>query len=141
MHGYLTSNLYIRPCCGSCHFKGVPRKSDITFADFWGIDKELDDDKGTSLLLINSEMGRKYFEKVEKNMYFYKKDFNSIFAGNPMFLTSAVVPNNGHNFLIDLDKMTFSEAIKKYTPKNTISKKIILKGKQMIKRIWNNKED
>lgn len=61
MHGYLTSNLYIRPCCGDCRFKGVPRKSDVTFADFWGIDKELDDDKGTSMLLVNSEKGKKIF--------------------------------------------------------------------------------
>ena len=48
MYGYLSSNLYIRPSCGKCAFKGVPRQGDITFADFWGIDEKYDDDKGTS---------------------------------------------------------------------------------------------
>lgn len=139
MHGYLTSNLYIRPCCGACQFKGVPRKSDVTFADFWGIEKELDDDKGTSLLLINSDKGRKYFEEVMKNVNFYKKDFKAIFAGNPMFLTSAIVPDKGHDFLVSLDTMTFSEAIRKYTPKSSVIGKIILKGKHVIKRIVRGK--
>ena len=93
MHGYLTSNLYIRPCCGDCRFKGVPRKSDVTFADFWGIDKELDDDKGTSMLLVNSEKGKRYFEIVRNNLN---------------------VPQKGHDFLADLDNLSFSEDLKKY---------------------------
>lgn len=114
MHGYLTSNLYIRPCCGNCHFKGVPRKSDVTFADFWGIDKELDDDKGTSMLLVNSDKGRMYFKKICNNFNVFEKNFNSIFDGNPMFTTSATVPQEGHDFLIDLDNFSFSEDLKKY---------------------------
>ena len=114
MNGYLTSNLYIRPCCGDCQFKGVPRKSDVTFADFWGIEKELDDDKGTSMLLINSEKGRELFSRVRDNMEVHKKDFDTIFAGNPMFSGSVEVPKKAHDFLVDLDNLTFSECLKKY---------------------------
>lgn len=132
MHGYLTSNLYIRPCCGDCKFKGVPRKSDITFADFWGIDKELDDDKGTSMVLINSEKGKLYFERVKKNMEVYRKDFESIFEGNPMFTTSTVVPSSGHDFLVDLDNMPFSKAIKKYTSTQSLWRKTAQKVKRLV---------
>lgn len=114
MNGYLTSNLYIRPCCGDCQFKGVPRKSDVTFADFWGIEKELDDDKGTSMLLINSEKGRELFSRVRDNMEVHKKDFDTIFAGNPMFSGSVEVPKKAHDFLTDLDNLTFSDCLKKY---------------------------
>ena len=114
MNGYLTSNLYIRPCCGDCQFKGVPRKSDVTFADFWGIEKELDDAKGTSMLLVNSEKGREFFSRVRDNMEVYKKDFDTIFAGNPMFSGSVEVPKKAHDFLADLDNLTFSECLKKY---------------------------
>jgi len=114
MYGYLTSNLYIRPCCGNCRFKGIPRRSDITFADFWGIEKELDDDRGTSMVLINSQKGRIYFDKVRSELYAYKKNFNDIYMGNPMFITSAVVPVEGHDFLVDLDRYAFSEDLKVY---------------------------
>lgn len=139
MYGYLTSNLYIRPCCGNCQFKGVPRKSDVTFADFWGIDKKLDDDKGTSMLLINSEKGREYFNRVCEKLNVYSKDFSSIFEGNPMFTTSANVPKNGHDFLIDLDSLCFSEDLKKYGgyPVQISNwKKCLHKVKQVAKEIW-----
>ena len=134
MNGYLTSNLYIRPCCGDCQFKGVPRKSDVTFADFWGLENELDDDKGTSMLLINSEKGRYYFKKVKDNLIVHEKDFETIFSGNPMFSTSAVVPERGHDFLVDLDNMSFSEAIKKYTPQTPMWKQVARKMKRLIKK-------
>lgn len=114
MNGYLTSNLYIRPCCGDCQFKGVPRKSDVTFADFWGIENELDEDKGTSMLLVNSEKGKELFSRVRDNMEVHKKDFDTIFAGNPMFSDSVEVPKKAHDFLVDLDNLTFSECLKKY---------------------------
>lgn len=138
MHGYLTSNLYIRPCCGNCRFKGVPRKSDVTFADFWGIDKELDDDKGTSMLLINSDKGKEFYGKVCKNLNVHKKDFFSIFEGNPMFTTSAIVPRKGHDFLVDLDSLSFSEDLKKYKGYQTqipTSKRCLLKTKQLIEKM------
>ena len=68
MYGYLTSNLYIRPSCGDCDFKGIPRQSDITLADFWGIESKLDDDKGTSLVLINNEKGKFLFNRIKDNI-------------------------------------------------------------------------
>lgn len=136
MYGYLHSNLYIRPCCGMCQFKGVPRNSDITFADFWGIDEALDDDKGTSLLLVNSEKGRQLFEEIKENMEVYDKSFAAIFEGNPMFTTSAVVPKEAHDFLKDLDYLSFKDALKKYggyPTKKTRYNSLIIKIKDISK--------
>lgn len=139
MQGYLCSNLYMRPCCGECHFKGLPRQSDITFADFWGIDKELDDDKGTSLLLINSQKGKELFERAQENMEVHAKDFDSIFDGNPMFTTSVVVSKKSYDFLKDLDDLSFSQCLRKYTG-NFLLKKILRKIVQIIKtllsKVW-----
>lgn len=138
MNGYLTSNLYIRPCCGDCQFKGVPRKSDVTFADFWGIEKELDDDKGTSMLLVNSEKGRELFSRVRDNMEVHKKDFDTIFAGNPMFSGSVEVPKKAHDFLVDLDNLTFSECLKKYGGYPVpipLWRKAARKAKRIVKKI------
>lgn len=140
MYGYLSSNLYIRPCCGDCQFKGVPRKSDITFADFWGIEKELDDDKGTSLILINSEKGRDLFEKTKNYMEIYEKDFNIISSGNPMFTTSVAIPEKSHEFLRSLDTLSFTDALKKYGgyPVSVpLWRKIVRKIKSLIKKYFN----
>ncbi len=51
-----------RPSCSSCKFKGYNRVSDITLGDFWGIwdiEPEMDDNKGTSVVLVHSEKGQK----------------------------------------------------------------------------------
>lgn len=49
-----------RVSCENCKFKGYSRVSDITLGDFWGIwdiDPDMDDDKGTSVILVQSEKG------------------------------------------------------------------------------------
>ena len=138
MYGYLTSNLYIRPCCGNCHFKDVPRKSDVTFADFWGIEKELDDDKGTSMVLLNSEKGREYFERIKDELNVHKKNFKDIYTGNPMFTESVDVPAERHHFLVDLDRYSFSEDLRihgGYPVLLPVWKKVIRKIKRIIKNM------
>lgn len=138
MYGYLSSNLYIKPSCGDCKFKGVPRLSDITLADFWGVEKKFDDDKGTSLVLVNSEKGRELFERVKENVHYYKRDFSEIFAGNIMFTDSVPIPENAHEFLKDLDIMSFSDALKKhgaYPYAVSFNKKVVRKIKSIIKKL------
>ncbi len=65
-----------RKCCGDCKFNKLPRQGDFTFGDFWGIaDKhpELDDHKGTSLVLINNKKAEKYFAQIKKQIPVCKK--------------------------------------------------------------------
>lgn len=54
-------NMILRPSCHRCRAKSGRSHSDITIADFWGINREMpdmDDDKGTGLVLVNTERGR-----------------------------------------------------------------------------------
>ncbi|MGN0233771.1 MAG: Coenzyme F420 hydrogenase/dehydrogenase, beta subunit C-terminal domain [Bacteroidaceae bacterium] len=55
------SDMILRPSCSDCKAKLGRSQSDITIADFWGIDVEMphmDDDKGTGLVIVYSERGR-----------------------------------------------------------------------------------
>lgn len=57
MKGFL-ANLYLRPSCYQCPAKKHTSRSDITIADFWGIDKlypSFDDNRGVSLVLYNTQ--------------------------------------------------------------------------------------
>lgn len=61
------SNLYLRPSCYQCPAKCGTSGSDITLGDFWGIEKqapEMDDRKGTSLVLLNTLKGEKVFDMI-----------------------------------------------------------------------------
>ena len=60
--GYLGTELFTMQACFTCEFRGYPRKADITLADFWGIenvDRSMDQDLGTSLIIVNSEKERR----------------------------------------------------------------------------------
>ena len=65
-------NLGLRPSCGDCPFCEFPRQGDLSFGDFWGIErfeKSLSDRKGTSLVYLNSRKGRELWERMEPGMY------------------------------------------------------------------------
>lgn len=65
-------HIMFRKSCGNCHFTNTRRPSDITIADFWGWEKTDSafnaDNKGVSLVLLNTEKGRKLFEAVQDRM-------------------------------------------------------------------------
>ena len=60
-----------RSSCSNCMFKGDQREGDLTIADFWGIWDvlpEMDDDKGTSAVLIHSKKGKAVFKRIEEHL-------------------------------------------------------------------------
>lgn len=70
MKGFL-SNLYLRPSCYNCHCKEGVNHSDLTIADFWGVDKlmpDFDDDKGVGLVLVYTGKGRNTFDSLDMDI-------------------------------------------------------------------------
>lgn len=56
-----------RESCAHCQFKGYGRISDLTIGDFWGIwdiDSEMDDNKGTSVVLVQSQRGAELLQSI-----------------------------------------------------------------------------
>lgn len=63
------SKLAMSETCENCKYATLPRQSDITLADFWGIkkfDKKLDDKLGTSIYMINSAKGKYVLSQLKK---------------------------------------------------------------------------
>lgn len=117
--GYHT-NVFCRPSCYVCQYKGFPRIADITIADYWGIekvDKNLDNNIGASMLLLNSKKGEAYFELVKDKLEWEYTKFESILPGN-IALRKPIEPAkiNREQFFEDLDKGTFDDVVQKYFP-------------------------
>ena len=56
-----------RAYCGNCEFSRLPRQGDITLADFWGAeryDKKFSDNKGVSIVSVNSPTGEKLWNAI-----------------------------------------------------------------------------
>lgn len=129
--GYLQTGVYCRPSCYDCKFKGYPRIADITLADFWGIekvDKTLEKNLGTSLVMINSKKGEVYFEQVKKRINYVPVPFDSIEAGNRALNKPLDSPKvDRDEFFRDLDQMTFLQVADKYISHRNIGKKAKIK--------------
>lgn len=131
---FFLANFSLRESCYNCSFKKKYRKSDITLADFWGIDNvkpELNDDKGISLVLINSKKGSELFEEIKNKLIYEEVNFEKSISYNTAMTESCAMPKKRKQFFKDLDKISFDKLYKKYKPKD----KINLKCKRLLKRI------
>lgn len=128
MKGFLR-NYYLRPSCYKCSYAQLKRTSDITLGDFWGIASkypELDDDCGTSLLLINTDKGKVMLEACKNNIFTRECDLDHAKLGNPSIISSVKVPKFREKFFEDLKSRDFDYVIKKYmSPPSWIEAKII----------------
>lgn len=75
----------LRPCCHECPFTNFSRPSDITIADFWGIEKAnsgFADSLGVSLLLVNSEKGASVFNYIKEDNDIYQSNIQECLQPN-----------------------------------------------------------
>ena len=130
------SEICLRKSCYHCNFKGKNRASDITLADFWGINKinkSINDNKGISLMLINSEKGNEIFNKIKENCEYIKVDFNQAISFNISYSKSSEINKNRDEYFSKLEKNGFLKNYKEFV-KKPINKRIIIATKKYIKR-------
>ena len=119
----------LRQSCYNCLAKGIYRVSDVTIADFWGIQSEhpdFDDDKGTSFVIVHNPKVIALFSDVCK---IKKIDLNSGLRHNPAMVKSCIKPKARETFFKDLQVMSFEKMIKKYVETSWYEK-----GYKFVKR-------
>jgi coenzyme F420-reducing hydrogenase beta subunit len=117
-------DLCLNTSCAECKYRKIPRIADITLGDYWGISKhhpEMDDDKGTSVVLLNTEQGEKLFNEAQGRetspaMTICESRLEYAIAGNPCIAHSSQPHKNRDAFMDNLDNATLSELLKKYNP-------------------------
>ncbi len=132
------SDLCLRPSCYKCHSKSVERESDITLADFWGIEKvcpEFFDDKGASLVLVNSSKGRRLFDKVLSQMRYKEVDADIVSKLNPSVYRSAKRPKNRKHFMKLINEMPFDNAVRVCTRRPLARKVLGFVKRRLVKVI------
>lgn len=129
------ANVFERPSCYECKFKGIPRISDITLGDFWGIgnvDPSLEQNLGTSLVMINSEKGEKYFDIIRDKLVMKEFCLDDIVPGNSTAIMGGKLPYpagiDRNEFFKALDEMPFDECAAKFFP-YVSEQKVTLKRK------------
>ena len=80
LRGFL-SELYNRPSCHQCAVRELRSGADLTIADYWGVERrfpQLDDDKGTSVVLVNTERGAAAFVAIKDHCRVAESDYDDI---------------------------------------------------------------
>ncbi len=93
--------------CAECRYRKLPRIADITLGDYWGISKyhpEMDDNKGTSVVLLNTEHGKALFEAVADKVAQCDSKVEYAIAGNPCIVRSSTPHPKRAEFFANLDK-------------------------------------
>lgn len=120
IRGYIEGNLYMRDCCEACKYKTMPRVSDITLGDFWGIQsKEVgaETDYGTSLVMLNSLKGEQFFEVIKNRIFAKEQSFELACAGNKCIFESPVFNKDSNIFWDNIDSMDIVENILRFCKK------------------------
>lgn len=99
------SDMILRPSCHNCQAKNGRSHSDITIADFWGINiemPEMDDDKGTGLVLVNTDKG---YAAFDWNKIIHKEtEVTIVLRYNPAYHSSAIAHLKHEDFFVRIDK-------------------------------------
>ena len=132
--------LISRPSCNNCKFVNENRKADFTIGDYWGIEKikpEFNDNKGISLLTVNTNKAERIFKQINNKMDFIETNLDEAFKYNHH---SNLKPSkNRDKFFKGISDGSINENniiyyMNKYT-KKPIHKRAIKKCKSIIKKI------
>jgi len=123
--------------CDDCHYRKLPRIADITLGDYWGISKyhpEMNDDKGTSVVLLNTGHGKALFEAVAVKVVQCDSKVEYAIAGNPCIVRSSKPHPKRNDFFEFLNQNSLEQLAKKYKIKQPFYKTIL---STIIITLWN----
>lgn len=132
---FLSGTIY-NEICYKCEFASTARVSDITLGDFWGAEMEIPDffkenflskEESTSAVIINTEKGNDFFEKVKNNLIYKQIDYEKIIKHNPQLKQPMFCEKNIRDILLKQYKLQGYEAIEKYYQYHSDYKKYLLR--------------
>lgn len=127
----------LRDSCYECSFRKEHRMSDITLADCWGIQNikpDFDDNKGTSLVLVNSNKGDELYKIILNDVFSYETTMDKAITSNKAIIKSPKKNKHRKCFFSKLDTMEFDKLVIKSTPEPSLLWKCARKIKRILKK-------
>ncbi len=131
-------HLTLRPSCHHCPFTNFSRPSDITIADFWGIENHkphLDDDIGVSLVLVNTAKGKQVFEKISKDVIHEKASVEECIGPQTHLKRPALPSPKRDAFWEDFHERGIEFVVTKYTYPSRLKQTMRKSIKPLLQRL------
>lgn len=124
-------HLLFAKTCFNCQNKSLNRQGDISLADAWGpLAEGYKDNKGTSLVLVSTDKGKKFFENCSDKLNYYECNMKEFMQ--PPLMRNYEMPANYQQFWQDVENLEWKALYKKYT--NTSPKiRLMRKVKYLLK--------
>lgn len=128
------SNYIQRLSCYNCEFAGDNKFADMTIGDYWGIEKVMPkvakrEKNGISIIKINSNKGKKLFDKIKPDLEYFESDYKNGYRQNHK--TPVLLNKKKINFTDQLDTLEINQLLKKFNKfknKKTSNKKVVKKS-------------
>lgn len=107
----------LRESCYRCPFRGDNHKADLTLADFWGVERicpDFFDDRGTSLVIVQNEKGRRFFDSCQDECKSRGTDFFKAVSFNSAYFKSPTRINKRNGFYRDFEKRGIDYLYRKF---------------------------
>lgn len=112
------SDLITNSACYTCQFNKLPRAADLSLGDFWGVDKydqSMNDNKGLSIILVNSEKGQSRFNQIKTQELCKEIPLDFVIKNNPNICGSSKPHAKREEFFEDINNgKSLKECVKKY---------------------------
>lgn len=131
-------NYILRRSCSNCKFKGYSRVSDITLGDFWGIwdiAPEMDDNKGTSLVLTHSMKGEEMFQKIYDKIFCKRVTFEQAAMMNQSMLQSVTHQANREIIINKIVQEGFRSVLSLVTARTSFKISVLRRFKNILGKI------
>lgn len=111
------NNLSLRPSCYQCTFTTTKRASDITLADFWGVEKsfpQFADKKGESLALLNTPKGENLFGQIAGCLETVRPSLEDCAQNNPNLCRPSSPKASTEAFWREYGEQGYASLVKHY---------------------------
>ena len=139
-------NYSLRPSCYNCYAKRFESKADFIIGDFWGVDKcmkNIDDDKGTSLVVLNTDRAHNLLAGISSFFSIYPVKNEDFLMFNPAIHSSVKEPKRRKRYFYDSTTLSFDVLANKYCKKNKlgtwINHTFLIRGFRKVMRIIRKK--
>lgn len=113
-------NIMLRHSCAVCPYDIMHHKSDLTIADFWGVDEVLptmDGNAGTSMVVCNAERGREILQAVAESIdcHHLELDYEMMSRCNPNLVRPARTDKDRVRFEEEYSRKGFTYVARRWS--------------------------
>ncbi|MDR0890038.1 MAG: polysaccharide pyruvyl transferase family protein [Oscillospiraceae bacterium] len=134
------ANLNLRPSCYQCQFKTRSHASDITLADYWGVElvhPELKAQQGVSLVFVHTQKGGAMLEAIRDELVCAETDLERAVGYNTATLHSVAPHAKRGDFFAQLEEKPFAQLVTQCLklPASKRLRRIVRRNGSRVKRV------